>query len=102
MIRRPPRSALFPYTTLFRSPAAALLEAAAQTAASAWPSTCGRRSPADVLVGTAAAPPRAAAGAERCRSPSRGIGRAHVLTTVTDQYRMPSSPLKTQLCDDWV
>src|SRR2546422_8388800 len=26
MIRRPPRSTLFPYTTLFRSPAAALVE----------------------------------------------------------------------------
>src|SRR3712207_6890648 len=28
MIRRPPRSTLFPYTTLFRSPHAALAEAA--------------------------------------------------------------------------
>src|SRR5438874_8027139 len=28
MIRRPPRSTLFPYTTLFRSPEAALAEAA--------------------------------------------------------------------------
>src|SRR2546430_10677009 len=29
MIRRPPRSTLFPYTTLFRSPAHALLDEAA-------------------------------------------------------------------------
>src|SRR2546430_4260589 len=33
MIRRPPRSTLFPYTTLFRSPAAT----------AAWPRPCTRR-----------------------------------------------------------
>src|SRR3712207_8797716 len=33
MIRRPPRSTLFPYTTLFRSPRPAILEAACEAAA---------------------------------------------------------------------
>src|SRR2546426_2189114 len=32
MIRRPPRSTLFPYTTLFRSPCQALVEAVDQVA----------------------------------------------------------------------
>src|SRR3712207_8254873 len=37
MIRRPPRSTLFPYTTLFRSPAELSAEAqAAATAARSW------------------------------------------------------------------
>src|SRR4051794_41371048 len=42
MIRRPPRSTLFPYTTLFRSPSGA----PPPTDTSTWPSsTTGRASP---------------------------------------------------------
>src|ERR1035441_7870255 len=37
MIRRPPRSTLFPYTTLFRSPNASLLAAKAEDGAHAEP-----------------------------------------------------------------
>src|SRR5260370_8176364 len=41
MIRRPPRSTLFPYTTLFRSPLASTPVATPPTAARATP--CARR-----------------------------------------------------------
>src|SRR2546429_6583757 len=47
MIRRPPRSTLFPYTTLFRSVACAPSPAASQSPPSSWPRPCcasGRRS----------------------------------------------------------
>src|SRR2546425_11989918 len=40
MIRRPPRSTLFPYTTLFRSPVRAS-SALSPTALSVWPSGAG-------------------------------------------------------------
>src|SRR2546422_5341655 len=50
MIRRPPRSTLFPYTTLFRSPAAARrarsaprLRSSASGSAPGWTATTGRR-----------------------------------------------------------
>src|SRR2546430_12453937 len=36
MIRRPPRSTLFPYTTLFRSPRRCWFERGRRTAASTW------------------------------------------------------------------
>src|SRR2546430_11867628 len=45
MIRRPPRSTLFPYTTLFRSRPARVPRARARAGAPAWPSRRrGRRS----------------------------------------------------------
>src|SRR2546430_11632138 len=37
MIRRPPRSTLFPYTTLFRSIGVVCANTAAQTTVSLWP-----------------------------------------------------------------
>src|SRR2546430_13636833 len=45
MIRRPPRSTLFPYTTLFRSPngAAVILPRFQWRRARGGPSRCGRR-----------------------------------------------------------
>src|SRR5258708_28056677 len=49
MIRRPPRSTLFPYTTLFRSPPPAPLAATAPAA------RCTRRSQARTGPGTTAA-----------------------------------------------
>src|SRR3712207_7627652 len=53
MIRRPPRSTLFPYTTLFRSPAAS---------ASPSPSTPSRRSsPSSSRAGGSSAPTSASA-----------------------------------------
>src|SRR2546423_7314917 len=51
MIRRPPRSTLFPYTTLFRSPRAG--SARAGWPGWRWPRRAGRRAP-----GPRAAPPR--------------------------------------------
>src|SRR3712207_7120031 len=40
MIRRPPRSTLFPYTTLFRSPDRTSARTAASTRLLRWPSDC--------------------------------------------------------------
>src|SRR2546427_7533290 len=62
MIRRPPRSTLFPYTTLFRSHCWRLVQLAAAAAAGAWPA--GR--------GCAAAPVRPA-GAR----PTHRAGHVH-------------------------
>src|SRR3712207_9223945 len=45
MIRRPPRSTLFPYTTLFRSSSTASTRTATPTCASACWSGTGSRSP---------------------------------------------------------
>src|SRR5437773_8984285 len=45
MIRRPPRSTLFPYTTLFRSAASSLGRAdSSMEASSAWPAALNSRS----------------------------------------------------------
>src|SRR6266536_2766325 len=43
MIRRPPRSTLFPYTTLFRSTPRTRRSASPTTAGTAWPARCGPR-----------------------------------------------------------
>src|SRR3712207_7471793 len=55
MIRRPPRSTLFPYTTLFRSPAG-MLEDRAMRTRSLLPTALG----AVLLLALAAVPARAA------------------------------------------
>src|SRR3712207_8981801 len=47
MIRRPPRSTLFPYTTLFRSPPTALTTIAASTFMVLLPFTSTSRTPHD-------------------------------------------------------
>src|SRR2546422_10199857 len=78
MIRRPPRSTLFPYTTLFRSPAPAtrVTERDAQPARPAWravplrgPGSC---SPVDLLE------PRDAVGDDGLGGRSRAGLREHV------------------------
>src|SRR5438034_7854698 len=46
MIRQPPRSTLFPYTTLFRSDRAARPAARSQSASTGYRSWCRFRSPA--------------------------------------------------------
>src|SRR5258706_2491448 len=71
MIRRPPRSTLFPYTTLFRSPT--------ETSA-----TSAHQLPKENTT----AMPRG------CSPSAAEIGRAHVWTPVTDQSRMQSSAWK--------
>src|SRR5437899_12707361 len=44
MIRRPPRSTLFPYTTLFRSDDAVPVRTTRPSSASAWMASPGKRS----------------------------------------------------------
>src|SRR3712207_7082260 len=69
MIRRPPRSTLFPYTTLFRSPLGP-----SRTSVATWLSNQGpseisqRRSPRRTPAARASARVTAAAGRESARS----------------------------------
>src|SRR5690349_24029048 len=55
MIRRPPRSTLFPYTTLFRSPGDAAVSrvriAGAAAVVRLGPASADREAPVDVAVG---------------------------------------------------
>src|SRR5256885_3501144 len=93
MIRRPPRSTLFPYTTLFRSTvldAAGKEVAKAEATETADPSRLAFSPPADGTYTVRVA--------EKFRG--RGgpdfvyrlqIGRAHACTPVTLQSRIPSS-----------
>src|SRR2546430_12562121 len=81
MIRRPPRSTLFPYTTLFRSQSAA------------------RRPRTDDMTftqlrGELRELERRANLPGAHSKLSKEIGRAHVRTPVTIKTRMPSSALK--------
>src|SRR3989441_7126297 len=73
MIRRPPRSTLFPYTTLFRSPARGLLPAVrAAHVRAARPAGLTGRPPAPPAGGRRAAPAaasRASRHAHRARAP---------------------------------
>src|SRR2546425_7121531 len=104
MIRRPPRSTLFPYTTLFRS-------LARQTTNDLPPLHAARaevpRELEDVLrkalaSDPAARYPSATAFREalrrsrgvlfRLRAPLREIGRAHACTAATSLSRTPSPP----------
>src|SRR5258708_12796905 len=77
MIRRPPRSTLFPYTTLFRSPILSDLQAAYVRAYLQFEEVTGRGG-IRILKG----------------EQSSEIGRAHLLTPVTRSSRIPSSSLK--------
>src|SRR2546430_11567361 len=85
MIRRPPRSTLFPYTTLFRSRA-----------------RDRRRVPTARPLRPLCAARRAGVLRHRGGVPAGGwghgdgweIGRAHVWTPVTVKIRMPASALK--------
>src|SRR2546425_13260233 len=79
MIRRPPRSTLFPYTTLFRSPARHLLRDAD---ARVRPAPLLRRIPPRRLDRRRRRPPRdppAAAGAPRRHDPARHVARLLLL-----------------------
>src|SRR5258707_7924435 len=77
MIRRPPRSTLFPYTTLFRS---RLAPDALVDAGSARQPLCARRPRPR---------PARAAGAVATQN-----GKAQGLTPVTPKYRFPAFSLK--------
>src|SRR3712207_7030972 len=59
MIRRPPRSTLFPYTTLFRSPGTSTGSAPSRPSTSSAPTSEGRpRDDDDDAARVASAPPR--------------------------------------------
>src|SRR3712207_7065326 len=71
MIRRPPRSTLFPYTTLFRSRAARGDRAAGDHAALPAELPRPRRRPGGRRVGGPLAPPAARSGEDTPELPSR-------------------------------
>src|SRR2546425_3659186 len=102
MIRRPPRSTLFPYTTLFRSPGTSRRShsASARLRRNRWRTTwCAGIS----LVDDDQLRPVTAANGE--------IVIAHVCNPVTTLYRMPASACTTDrgaqgwpdlyLCDEF-
>src|SRR2546430_5807771 len=67
MIRRPPRSTLFPYTTLFRSPLDRIGEIPLQSFAREAPALCAqvvRALESDAELERMTAPPRGSASAE--------------------------------------
>src|SRR5260370_14417697 len=86
MIRRPPRSTLFPYTTLFRSRGREVADDAELVARKD-----GVLGPLLLAVAVAV---RAHRDDLRARDRQQEIGRAHVCTPVTLESRMPSSALK--------
>src|SRR5258705_1565995 len=97
MIRRPPRSTLFPYTTLFRSeyaPAKHVLDSepgSRVTGAGAYTATCAVTHPRQEPY----------AGKPHVRIWAGGvIGRAHACTPVTQATRMPSSAWKPYPSDE--
>src|SRR2546430_4295978 len=79
MIRRPPRSTLFPYTTLFRSRSCRALGP-----------VLGRTVLAVALVGAGVI----GGGGWSDKKSSSQIGRAHLWTPVTDTNPMPAFALK--------
>src|SRR5258706_1509881 len=90
MIRRPPRSTLFPYTTLFRSAIAAVGERQRGGFVAGLPGNFAEVSRED-------RGPHVGAGGDVHPEIQDGkieIGRAHVWTPVTDQSPMPSSSCK--------
>src|SRR3712207_6937125 len=94
MIRRPPRSTLFPYTTLFRSPTPTMGPAASrqQTKGGSHGGCC----PCDSARGLAGAVRRGPrrGGLAGAHPGGREIGKAHVLTPVTPISRMTAFALQ--------
>src|SRR2546430_4627525 len=93
MIRRPPRSTLFPYTTLFRSTLQDLDEAPAlaarHRAALDDADDVARVGVVALVVGV-----QHRGAAHDLLVAAVGIGRAHLLTPVTVKTRMPASAFK--------
>src|SRR3712207_8711899 len=90
MIRRPPRSTLFPYTTLFRSEIA---EQAPATRLLVVPIGGGSLAAGAALALKSRLPEARVVGRQQ-------IGRGHVRTPVTPTLRIPSSGLKQKYSDD--
>src|SRR5690554_8136723 len=105
LLRRPPRSTLFPYTTLFRSHATRGLAPGRATAQGQFAQGGFRRYLAEIRHKIRILPnhiPIGLQGPFRCGSGESGfwalfppgnaeMGRAHVGTAVTSASRMPSS-----------
>src|SRR2546427_11010410 len=102
MIRRPPRSTLFPYTTLFRSSCAAI---EGRTVAPGDGGAVVSRSPRRVVIGEAGHHTTEGSPLSRRHRLGRGvqrgvshvggavcghIGSAHVCTAGTGEARMPA------------
>src|SRR2546421_3017301 len=88
MIRRPPRSALFPYTTLFRSGSGVVVPAQSVGSGSPLTAYAISRDASNNFVGNVAA-------AWSLVSPTGGIGGAHVRTAVEARTRTLTSPLNS-------
>src|SRR3712207_8618512 len=102
MIRRPPRSTLFPYTTLFRSPLPApgvrqreqVLAVPREEVEHQVGHRGGRGHPAHLRAGAVHPPLQRAEARTAARVEGDDlaeIGRAHVCTPVTPISRMPPS-----------
>src|SRR5258706_2290758 len=93
MIRRPPRSTLFPYTTLFRSLSSTQVGKLATTQLGALTTTS--LAALDTTQVSGLTPTQLsslnATNLSALTSTQVEIGRAHVCSPVTDQYRMPPS-----------
>src|SRR3712207_8339096 len=84
MIRRPPRSTLIPYTTLFRSAAAA--EEAPEGAAAAEEAPEGAESAAEGAAAAEEAPEAAAAPTRTARRPQARRSEEHTPELQSRQY----------------
>ena len=106
MIRRPPRSTLFPYTTLFRSDALTKVEALQEqyntlsdqltTAEKAWKQETAdlKQEQQTIALQINDLLEKRKTHAAKIEAKPLEIGRAHVWTPVTDVSRMPSSAWK--------
>src|SRR3712207_8910458 len=94
MIRRPPRSTLFPYTTLFRSLEVALVDLLDRERAEARALVAGQGERLAHLPAFARERDRDRPGLAVGKVHRLEIGRAHDRTTVTPILRMPASARK--------
>src|SRR5260370_20976023 len=95
MIRRPPRSTLFPYTTLFRPPTAASPDDPAPSNQSSHQgSTSLPSSPRSDLHTLRPCVQSGSSGSRSFQNYSQ-TRKSHLLTPVTLLSRMPSSPSTT-------
>src|SRR5258708_8424925 len=94
MIRRPPRSTLFPYTTLFRSPEAERYRRSAYGLPTTWGWSSAGRPPWAGLPSAAAGDPRSEEHTSELQSPDHLVCRLllekkkkneELLVSITDQ-----------------
>src|SRR5258708_24503985 len=102
MIRRPPRSTLFPYTTLFRSPCAPAAvsptpERTPENASFSWRPDSGTSAHPATATPSPDVQKRSEEHTSELQSPDHLVCRlllekkkTHVCTTVTSSYSMPT------------